>query len=271
MQHQPYQRRTQTPIINVIIAAIEKATKRLRRDFMEVENLQVTKKGPGDFVSSADQYAEKILVKELQKAYPNYSFLLEEAGEIIGDDPDRRWVIDPLDGTTNFLHGIPHFAISIALEHNGKVVAAVVYDVIKDELFWAAEGKGAWLENRRLYVSGRKNLDEILILTDPPLPGAPHIEKAITIYARAVSHASSVRSFGSAALSLAYVAAGRADAYIEYGLKPWDVAAGILLVEEAGGHVRSIEETHNYKAGESIFASNKAGYKRILNIIKPGS
>lgn len=269
MQPQPYQRRTQTPIINVMIAAIEKATKRLRRDFMEIENLQVTKKGPGDFVSSADHYAEKILVKELQKAYPKYCFLLEEGEEIIGEDSERRWVIDPLDGTTNFLHGIPHFAISVALEHKGKVIAGVVYDVMKDELFWAAEGKGAWLENRRLYVSGRKNLDEILILTDPPLPATPHIEKSIQIYARAVSHASSVRGFGSAALSLAYVAAGRADAYIEYGLKPWDVAAGIILVEEAGGHVRSIDEGHDPTTGDSIFATNKAGYKRMLNVLRP--
>ncbi len=252
-----YHRRIQTPIINVMVGAIEKATKRLRRDFSEVEHLQMTQKGPSNFVSHSDMYTEQILVKELQQAYPSYSFLLAKGREIRGNDPDRCWIVTPLDGVTNFLHGIPHFAISIALMHKDQSIASVVYDVMKDELFWAAQGKGAFLENRRLYVSSRKNLTDALFLTELAGPDTDRAEKVRMMHARATQKIGCIRSFGSAALSLAYIASARAEIYVEYEIKPWAVAAGTLIVEEAGGIICTFENEDRLLNGASMLASNK--------------
>jgi myo-inositol-1(or 4)-monophosphatase len=225
-------------LINVMTRAAEKAARGLRRDFGEVEQLQVSLKGPGNFVSTADLKAERVLRQELSKARPDYSFLMEESGASSGKDADHRWIVDPLDGTTNFLHGLPHFCISIALERAGDIVAGVVFDPIKDELFWGEKGIGAFLNDRRLRVSSRRQLSQALVATGTPYgqrsDGRP---RYLRQFDSLMDQVGDIRRMGSAALDLAYVAAGRFDGYWEYGLSAWDIAAGLLLVREAGGYV----------------------------------
>jgi myo-inositol-1(or 4)-monophosphatase len=229
--------------LNVMIKAARRAGRSLVKDFREVENLQVGAKGPGDFVSKADMAAEQILREELMEARPNYGWLGEETGETPGADPTRRWIVDPLDGTTNFLHGMPHWAVSIALEHKGEIVSAVIFDAAKDEMFYAEKGAGAWLnDSKRLRVSGRNRLIESVFATGIPFAGNKYLPATLQDLARLMPQVAGVRRWGSAALDLAYVAAGRYDGYWERGLKPWDIAAGLLIAKEAGAMVEPIRE-----------------------------
>src|SRR5882762_283571 len=224
-----------SPTLNVMANAALKAARGLIRDFGEVEQLQVSIKGPGEFVSTADLKADRTLRTELARARPGYALLFEESGETPGSDPRHRWIVDPLDGTTNFLHGIPHFAISIALERDGEIVAGLVYEPTRDEMFWAEKGIGAYLNDRRLRVSGRRSLGEALIGTGLPFRG--HGEHAIytATLTRVMAATSGVRRFGAAALDLAYVAAGRFDGFWEFALSPWDIDAGGFVGRQAGG------------------------------------
>ena len=228
---------TASALLQVMIDAARKAGRRLKRDFGEVGELQVSRKGPSDFVSKADLQAEETLVTELQKARPGYGFLAEERGVVEGTDKTHTWIIDPLDGTTNFLHGLPHFAVNIALERrDAGVVAAVTYNPATDELFWAEKGRGAWLgDSRRLRVAARRNLSDCLLATGIPFQGKPGHARFLKELHQFSARVAGVRRYGSAALDLAYVAAGRFDGYWERDIKPWDVAAGSLLVTEAGG------------------------------------
>src|SRR3990172_2925177 len=227
-----------TALLNVMVQAVLKAARGLTRDFGEVENLQVSLKGPGDFVSAADRRADQTLIAELRKARPAWSILTEESGEIAGSDRSQRWIVDPLDGTTNFLHGIPLFAISLGLEREGQLVAGVVYNPITDELFAAEKGKGAYLnDRRRLRVAARKSLSDALVTTGIPHLGRPDHGSFLRDLGSVIKEVAGVRRTGSAALDLAWTAAGRFDAYWERGIKPWDMAAGIVLVREAGGAV----------------------------------
>lgn len=232
-------------LINVMVNAVQKAGRGLIRDFGEIEHLQVSRKSLGDFVSTADHRSEKLLVEELKKARPDFGFLLEEGGEIKGNDPETKWVIDPLDGTTNFLHGVPHFAINLALLKKGEVVAGVTYNPVTDELYWAEKGCGAFLNRRRLRVSGRRHLDEALIAAGTPYGKHGDSDHYISCYKRLVPVISGIRRTGSAALDLAYVAAGRFEGSLEVNLAPWDLAAGILLIREAGGQVCDFEGNLN--------------------------
>ncbi len=247
---------TRSALINVMAAACLKAARGLRRDFGEVEQLQVSIKGPGEFVSAADLAAEKVLKRELAKARPNYGFLVEEGGFEAGRDSGHRFIIDPLDGTTNFLHGLPHFAISVALEREGKLVAATVYDPVKDEMYWAEKGLGAYVNDRRLRVSARRSLGEALIATGIPFRDRGDHERYLRTLAPVMRAASGVRRWGVASLDLAYVAAGRFDGFWEFDLKPWDMAAGVLLVREAGGDVTDMAGGQNMLASGSILAAN---------------
>jgi len=243
-------------LINVMVAAAKKAAKGLVRDLGELENLQVSRKGPADYVSKADRRAEEILHTELRKARPAYGFLMEEAGAIDGTDTSNRWIIDPLDGTTNFLHGIPHFAISIGLERDSELFAGVIYSPVHDELYVAEKGGGAFLNGRRLRVSGRPKLDDALIATGIPFRGIPSHDLFLRQIGLVMGTCAGIRRYGSAALDLAYVAAGRYDGYWENGLFPWDVAAGIVLVREAGGFVSDLAGGRRMLAGGGILAAN---------------
>lgn len=243
-------------VLNVMAKAAEKAGRALVRDFGEVEQLQVSRKGPADFVSNADRKAEKTVREELQKARPHYGMLLEEGGTIEGSDKSHRWIVDPLDGTTNFLHGLAHFAVSIALEREGEIVAGVVYEPIRDELFWAEKGAGAFLNHQRLRVSARRNMSDALIATGIPFKGHGDVGTFLAQLQAIVGQVSGIRRLGSAALDLAYVAAGRFDGFWEKDLQPWDIAAGTLLVTEAGGFVSEISGQKGYMSGASILAAN---------------
>ncbi|MEM9794839.1 MAG: inositol monophosphatase family protein [Pseudomonadota bacterium] len=255
--------------LNVMMKASRKAGRSLLKDFKEVENLQVGAKGPGDFVSRADRAAEDIIRAELTEARPNYGWLGEESGESAGKDPTRRWIVDPLDGTTNFLHGMPHWAISIALEHKGEVVSAVIYDPTKDELFWAEKGAGAWLDGReRLRVSGRTNMIETVYATGLPFAGSKYLPAALQDLGRLLPVCAGVRRWGAAALDLAYVAAGRYDGFWERGLHPWDIAAGILIVREAGGIVEPIREGQTLIEDGHVIASAASMFERFAGIIR---
>jgi myo-inositol-1(or 4)-monophosphatase len=254
--------------VTVMIQAAHKAARPLVRDFGEVENLQVSIKGPGDFVSAADRRAEQMLRRELARARPTFGFLLEESGLIPGTDREHRWVVDPLDGTTNFLHGLPHFAISIALERSGELIAGVVYDPIKDELFCAEKGAGAYLNDRRLRVSGRSDLATCLIGTGIPVLNWPGREQGFAgQLERIAGEVAGIRRLGTASLDLAYVAAGRLDGFWEFGLKPWDVAAGIVLVREAGGLVGRLEGEGEL-AGGTLVASNAVIQPRLVQLLR---
>ena len=259
---------SRSPVLNVMIRAAEKAARGLKRDFGEVENLQVSRKGPADFVSTADQRAEKALRQELHRARPDHGLLMEESGESEGGDPTRRFIVDPLDGTTNFLHGIPHFAISIALEQGGEVTAGVIYDPIKEELFFAEKGVGAFLNDRRLRTSARDRLDLALVATGAPFKGHGERTPFLKEIDAVMRETAGIRRQGSAALDLAYVAAGRYDGFWERDLQPWDIAAGVVLVREAGGFVGPIEKGLFKLDGRSILATNMAlevPLQRLLN------
>jgi len=236
--------------------AAYKAARGLCRDFGEVEQLQVSRKGPADFVSSADHKAEEMLVEDLRRARPKFGFLLEEGGEIAGEDSSNRWIIDPLDGTTNFLHGIPHFAISIGLERDSKMFAGVIYDPLRDELFWAESGSGAFVNSTRLRVSARARLDEALIATGMPFKGRASHPEYSEMLDRVSAETAGVRRFGSAALDLAYVAAGRFDGFWEFALSPWDIAAGLAILREAGGIVSEVDSGDAMMKSGDILASN---------------
>ena len=245
-----------------------KAARALLRDFGEVEQLQVSVKGPGEFVSAADIKAERIIKAELKKARPGYAMLLEESGAEAGSDPRHRWIVDPLDGTTNFLHGIPHFAISIALERDGEIVAGVIYEPIRDEMYWAEKGLGAYVNDRRLRVSARRHLGEAVIGTGMPF-GARADRGIYTATLAAVMRATAgIRRMGSAALDLAYVAAGRFDGFWEFGLSPWDIAAGILLVREAGGYLSDMSGGHGMMASGDVLAANDHLHLPLAALIK---
>ncbi len=257
-----------SPLLNVMVAAAQKAAKGLIRDFGELEQLQVSKKGPADFVSRADRKAEQVLRFELTKARPAYGLLLEESGEIAGPDTSNRWIVDPLDGTTNFLHGIPHFSISIALERDGEVFAGVIYSPVHDEMYVAERGGGAFLNGRRLRVSGRSRMDEALFATGIPFMGIDNHALFLAQLRAVMAVAAGVRRFGSAALDLAYVAAGRYDGYWENGLQPWDIAAGILLVREAGGFVSDLAGGKRMLAGGGILATNSQLHDALGALIR---
>jgi myo-inositol-1(or 4)-monophosphatase len=261
---------TRSPLINVMVAAAQVAGRKLRRDFGEVENLQVSKKGPADFVSVADKTAEKTLVEELRKARPKFGFLLEEGGPIEGADTSNTWIVDPLDGTTNFLHGIPHFAISIALQRDNDIEAGVVYEPVTDALYWAEKGKGAYLNNRRMRVAARRDLSSCIFATGIPFMGAGEPESFVAELGPVMAQTAGVRRFGVASLDMAYVAAGRFDGYWERGIHPWDVAAGIALVREAGGVVRTIEGTGSPVYSKSIIAASPALIEPLSGLIGGG-
>ena len=248
---------TRSAVINVMIRAADRAARGLKRDFGEVANLQVSRKGPADFVSTADLKAEQVLREELHKARPEFGFLMEESGSLAPAlHEDRRWIVDPLDGTTNFLHGLPHFGISIALEERGEITAAVVYDPAKDDMFWAERGVGAFLNDRRLRVSGRSRLADSLFATGIPFKGVGEPERFQAEVAAFMRETAGLRRYGAAALDLAYVAAGRYEGFWEHGLQPWDVAAGLLLVREAGGYVTTVTGRPFALDSPSMLAAN---------------
>lgn len=255
--------------MNVMIRAAEKAARSLVRDFGEVEQLQVSRKGPGDFVSAADKRAEKIIYEELSKARKDYSFLMEESGSIGDQKSEFRWIIDPLDGTSNFLHGVPHWSISIGLEHNNEIIAGLIYDPVKDEMFRAEKGNGAFMRNRRIRVSGRIDMDSAMIANGRP---AVHNKEAVDKFQaqyRAIRDvAPNTRRFGSAALDLSYVAAGRYEGYWEHGIKPWDVAAGVIIVKEAGGFVCGMEKGKDPVHSGGIIAGNSEIHKQMVKILQ---
>jgi myo-inositol-1(or 4)-monophosphatase len=250
-----------------MIKASRQAARTLKRDFGEVENLQVSLKGPGNFVTAADRKAEEILREELAKARPGYGFLGEEGGSHEGDDKTHRWIVDPLDGTTNFLHGIPQFSISIALERDGVIVAGLIYNPANDELFTAERGTGAFLNDKRLRVAGRKRLADSLIACGLPHLGRGDLALAGRETAAVQQQVAGLRRFGSAALDLAWVAAGRFDAYWERGLAPWDMAAGILLVREAGGFVSDLDGTDAMLSKGDIIAGNETMHGELLRVL----
>ncbi|NYZ15300.1 inositol monophosphatase [Azospirillum sp. RWY-5-1] len=255
-------------LINVMARAAEKAAKGLVRDFGEVEHLQVSRKGPADFVSVADTRAEKILREELAKARPDFGFLMEESGGSKGRDDTTRWIVDPLDGTTNFLHGLPHWAISIAVEKAGEIVAGVVYEPVHDELFWAEKGAGAFLNHSRLRVSERRRMEDALIATGIPFKGHGDSAQFQTELNALMMEVAGIRRWGAASLDLAYVAAGRYDGYWERGLSPWDCAAGSLMVTEAGGFVGEIGGGRNPVFGGSILAANAHLHLPLAKVLR---
>jgi myo-inositol-1(or 4)-monophosphatase len=257
-----------SPLMTVMTDAVMKASRSLKRDFGEVENLQVSRKGPGDFVSAADRKAEKILREALEKARPGYGLVMEESGVVEGTDPSHRWHIDPLDGTTNFLHGLPQFAISVGLEREGQVVAGVIYDPAKDELFIAERGKGAYLNNRRIRVAARNDMADAVVTC-----GMPHIGRGdhglfLRETASVMGHVGGMRRLGAAALDLAYVACGRVDAYWERGLNTWDIAAGILMIREAGGFVSDADGGSDPLAKGSVACGNEIIHRELLKLLK---
>lgn len=260
---------TRSPAINVMVKSAMKAARQLLHDFNEVEQLQVSKKGPADFVSTADTAAENTITSELRRARPDYGFLLEEGNAVESKDPQgRRWIIDPLDGTTNFLHGIPHFAISIALEEAGEIVSGVIYEPTRDEMFWAEKGKGAYLNDRRLRVSARRNMEDSVFATGiPTLRGKDH-DTYLKHLEAVMTRCSSVRRFGAAALDLAYVAAGRYDGYWERGLSAWDVAAGMLLVKEAGGYCTDYKNRDKCIETGEVVAANDAVHGKLIKTLR---
>jgi myo-inositol-1(or 4)-monophosphatase len=254
-------------LLNVMIAAARKAARSLTRDFREVEHLQVSVKGPGNFVSSADHRAEKILREELAKARPGYGFLGEEGGHQEGPDKTHTWIVDPLDGTTNFLHGIPQFCVSIGLEREGTIVAGVIYNPIADELFIGERGKGAFLNDQRVRVAARRQLAEAVFACGLPHRGRGDLALFRKEFAVVQDKVAGLRRFGSAALDLAWVAAGRVDGYWERNLSPWDMAAGLLLVREAGGFVSDVNGTDAMMTSHSIVAGNDTMHQELLKLL----
>jgi myo-inositol-1(or 4)-monophosphatase len=259
-------------LITVMERAARKAAPRLRRDFNEVDALQVSRKGPADFVSMADKRAEQTIFEELRKARPDWGMLLEEGGEIEGDPSKPRWIVDPLDGTSNFLHGLPHFAISIAVEEpraggRGEITQGLIYQPLTDESFWAEKGRGAWLQDRRLRVSGRRDLGDALIATGIPFRGHGDFNQWAAIFAAVAPEVAGIRRFGSAALDLAWVAAGRYDGFWESDLRPWDVSAGMLLVREAGGFVTDFRGGDRAVERNEYLAANDVLHSKLHKLV----
>ncbi|MEM9427127.1 MAG: inositol monophosphatase family protein [Pseudomonadota bacterium] len=254
--------------LNVMIKAARAAGRSLAKDFREVENLQVSSKGAGDFVSRADIASERTIRDTLMEARPNYGWVGEESGAVEGKDPTRRWIVDPLDGTTNFLHGQPHWAVSIALEHKGEVVSAVVFDPAKDEMFVAEKGQGAWFNGTRLRVSDRNKLIESVFATGLPFGGRDGLPEVLQDLARVLPTCAGVRRYGAAALDLTYVAAGRYEGYWERGVNEWDIAAGMLIVREAGGLVEGVEKGADPLASRTVLAANGAIFETFSRLIR---
>jgi myo-inositol-1(or 4)-monophosphatase len=260
--------RLNSPHINLITRACMKASRSLIRDFGEIENLQVSSKGPGDFVSSADKRTEKIIIEELQKAHPEYGIITEETGIINKSNIKNRWIIDPIDGTTNFLNGIPQFAISIAYEENNEIICGIIFDPIKNEMFAAEKGNGAYLNNSRIRVSNKKKLLDSLLVTGGPKHSSKNKEKIFSEYveiSRKILFP--IRKFGSAALDLAYVACGRFDGSWHRELNYWDFAAGMVILKEAGGFVDFFEDDHDTPSKKNVLASNSNIHDQLKNFI----
>jgi len=263
-----------TGLLTIMEKAARKAGGKLRRDFGEIEHLQVSQKGPADFVSKADERAEDTIFRELEIARPDWGFLMEEGGEIAGAEGKPRFIVDPLDGTSNFLHGIPHFAISIAVQDPkpdgsgwGDIFAGLVYNPITDESFWAERGKGAWLGNRRLRVSARRQLNEALIATGTPYKGHGDFDEWTRIFGAIGPSVAGIRRFGAASLDLAWLAAGRYDGFWESGLAPWDTAAGGLLVREAGGFVTDYRGRSPHIADVQVLAANDILHSKLHKLL----
>ena len=251
-----------------MIKACRRASKTLIRDFGEIENLQVSVKGPGDFVTASDKKVEKILIEELQKARPNYSILSEEIGKISNDE-SYKWIIDPIDGTANFLHGIPHFAISIGLEQDGEIICGIIYDPIKDEMFVAEKGNGSYLNNQRIRVSSRSKLKDCIIFTGGPKKEEKDRETSLKEYYNFSSKVQiPIRKLGSAALDMAYVAAGRCDGFWQKYLSYWDIAAGIILVKESGGFVTDYYGENKYLENKTLLVTNSKINKEMVEVLK---
>jgi myo-inositol-1(or 4)-monophosphatase len=254
-------------LMNVMVQAARKAGRSLARDFGEVEHLQVSIKGPANFVSAADHKAEQIIFDELSRARSGYGFLMEERGAIAGADKTHRWIVDPLDGTTNFLHGMPMFAISIGLEREGELVAGVIYNPVSNELFTAERGKGAFCNDRRIRVAARSRLDECVVVTGIPHRGRPAHGAFLDELRAVMGEMAGVRRTGSAALDLAWVAAGRFDGYWERAIQPWDMAAGILMVREAGGFVTDAHGGQDMLSSGDVVAGNETIHRGLLKLI----
>ncbi len=259
--------RLDSPQTNVIIKACMKASRSLIRDFGEIENLQVSTKAPGDFVSSADKRTEKILIEELQKAHPEYGIITEESGIINRSNINNRWIIDPIDGTMNFLNGVPQFAISVGYEENNEIKCGVILNPITNEMFCAEKGNGAFLNNSRIRVSNKKKLEDALLVTGGPKKNSNIKEKIFSEYINISKKVSNVRKFGSAALDMAFVASGRFDAYWQRELNYWDVAAGIIIVKEAGGFVSFFEDDKDNQIKKNIIASNSNVHDKLRDLI----
>jgi len=255
-------------LLNVMIKAARKAGRALKRDFGEVENLQVSLKGPANFVTAADHRSEETLREELTHARPGYGFLGEEGGHREGNDKTHTWIVDPLDGTSNFLHGIPHFAISIALEREGTIVAGLVYNPANDDHFIAERGKGAFLNDRRLRVAGRRRLTDSVITCGLPHHGRGDLALALKEIGAVQDKVAGLRRFGAAALDLAWVAAGRFDAYWEHNLGPWDIAAGVLLVREAGGYATDLDGGETPHRTGDIIAGNETIHNELRRLLQ---
>ena len=260
--------RLNSPKINLITKACNKASRSLIRDFGEIENLQVSSKGPGDFVTSADKRTEKILIDELLKAHPDYGIITEEAGFINKSNIKNRWIIDPIDGTMNFLNGVPQFAISIGYEENNEIKCGVIFNPIMNEMFVAEKGNGAYLNNSRIRVSNKKNLKDALIVTGGPKGVSKIKDKIFSEYIKVSNNVSNVRKFGSAALDMAYVACGRFDGYWQRELNYWDIAAGLIILKEAGGLVNFFEEDKELPLKKNILATNSNIHEDLRELIK---
>jgi myo-inositol-1(or 4)-monophosphatase len=256
-------------LMNVMTAAAIKAGRGLKRDFGEIENLQVSIKGPGDFVTAADKKAEKTIFEELSKARPGYGFNMEEAGLVDGADKSHTWHIDPLDGTSNFLHGLPIFAVSIALEREGQLVAGLVYNPATDDMFVAEKGQGAYFNNRRMRVAARRNLSESMVACGiPPLARVRDHDSFKRELGVAMARIGNIRRLGAAALDLAMVACGRFDGYWERGINSWDVAAGVVLVREAGGFVTDFAGAGEMFAKGEVIAGNEAIHRQLVELMR---
>ena len=254
--------------LNVMIKAARKAGRSLIKDFQEVENLQVSAKSAGDFVSRADIAAEKIIKEELTEARPTYGWLGEESDPVAGQDPTRRWIVDPLDGTTNFLHGLPHWAVSIALEHKGQIIAGVVFDACKDELFITEKGKGAWMNDRRIRVSDRHRMIESVYATGLPFAGRSDLPATLSDLAKLLPACAGVRRWGAASLDLAYVAAGRYDGFWERGLKLWDIAGGLIIAREAGALIEGIAKGTKPEESGNVICATEVQFEQFSKLIR---
>ena len=259
--------RLNSPQINLISKACMKASRSLIRDFGEIENLQVSSKGPGDFVTSADKRTEKILLEELQKAHPEYGIVTEETGVINKSNLKNRYIIDPIDGTLNFLNGVPQFAISVGYEENNEIKCGVIFNPITNEFFCAEKGNGAYLNNSRIRVSNKKKLKDALLVTGGPKGASKIKDKIFSEYIKISTNVSNVRKFGSAALDMAYVACGRFDGYWQRELNYWDIAAGIIIVKEAGGFVDYFDDDKAYPLKKNILATNSDIHNELKDFI----